>query len=113
MLDDGGSYLLPTPVHKLDDVGGKARLEKDLDQQRPGVRDILSRFEHDGVTADECRKHFPGWDRHRKIEWADEAGNAYRPAVAHRPLVAQLAGNRFSKKSAALAGRVVRGVDAL
>ncbi len=75
------------------------------------MRDVLSRLEDHRVSAHERRKHLPGRDRHRKVERADETRHADRTAVAHRPLVPQLARDGLSKQPPALARRVEYAVS--
>src|SRR4029453_12285218 len=50
-------------------------------------------------------------DRHRKIEWRDQARDTDWPAIAHGPLAAQLGGDRPSEQATPLTGGVVGRVD--
>ena len=75
------------------------------------MRDVFGRIEDHRIPADERRKHLPRWNRHRKIERADQSGDSDRAAIAHRPLVSQLARHSVSKEPASFTRRVIRGVD--
>src|SRR5688572_19523224 len=113
MIDYRRSRLLSSPMHELNHFRGQARLEQNLHEQRSGMRNVFGGLEYTGVTAEERRKHFPGGNRQRKIEWANQAGHADRSAEAHRPFVAQLTRRGMSEQPPALARSVIRGVDPL
>src|SRR5438876_4482951 len=111
VLDHRCSDLFPPAVHELDHFGRERGFEQDLNQYRSRVRNIFRRLEDDGVSANQRREHLPGRNRHREVERTDQTGDTNGTAVAHRPLVPQLARNGFSKQSAALARGVVSRVD--
>src|SRR5438552_18011437 len=113
MLDHCRANLFATPVHELNDFVRQASLEENLDQNRPGVRNVFGRLEDHRIATHQRWKHFPGRDRHREVERADETGNTERPAIAHRPFIPQLTRNRLAKESAAFTRRVVGCVDPL
>ena len=92
VLDDGRPRLLPGAVHQVHDLGGAARLEQDLDEERAGVRHVLGGLEDDAVPARERGKDLPRRNRHREVERRDHAAHADRAPEAHRPLLAQLGG---------------------
>src|SRR2546423_3648632 len=113
MLYHRGPNLLPSAVHELDYFGWKSSLEQNLQQQRSGMRDVLGGLEYHRVPANKRGEHLPGRNGHRKIERADQSGDSDRPAVAHRPFIAQLTRYGLSKKTPAFARRVVCRVDSL
>jgi hypothetical protein len=100
-------------VDELQAAGRHARLKQGLDKQVGRVRNDGRRLEHDGVSAQQRREDLPARNRHREVEGGDHTEDADRAAVAHRPLVAQLRRNRVPEQAAALARRVVGGVDRL
>src|SRR5687767_4331288 len=98
MIDDCRSCLLTSPMHELERFRRQACLQQNLHQQRSGVWNVFSGLENAGVPAEERRKHFPGWNRQRKIERTNQAGHTDGSAEAHRPFVAQLTRRRMSEK---------------
>src|SRR5687768_10071356 len=113
MLDYRGACFFPAAVYELDYLRRQSRFEQDLYEQCCGVRHIFGRLEHDGVSAYERRKHFPGWNCKRKVERADESGNADWSAITHRPLVPQLTRHSVAEQPAPLTRGVVRGIYSL
>src|SRR5690606_32274189 len=59
------------------------------------------------------REDLPRGDREREVARRDDAADADRPAVAHGPLVAQLARHRVAEEPPPLRGRVIGRVNAL
>ena len=103
MLDHCRADLLTAAVHELYDFRRKTGLEKNLDKKRSGMRNVPRRLEDHCISAYESRKHFPGRNGHRKVERTNETRDSDRTAVAHRPLVAQLAGHGLAEQAPPLA----------
>src|SRR6185369_10693533 len=72
---------------------------------------IFSRFEYDGVSANQRGDEFPGRDRHRKVPRRNQTANTDRLAHAHRKLVAHLSGTGESVQTSPFAGGVVSAID--
>ena len=100
-------------VDELDDFRREPCLEQDLDEEMRRVGDVLGGLEDHRVSAQQRRKHLPGRNRERKIERRDEAGDADRAPIAHRPLVAQLRRHHATEQSPAFGRRIECGVDPL
>ncbi len=101
------------PVHQLHHLGRQSRFEQHLDQQMRRVRHIFGGLEDHGVSAQQRRKHFPGGNREREVERRDQPRDPDRPAIAHRPLVAQLRRHDSAEQAPALGGGVECRVDPL
>src|SRR5688572_30570923 len=113
MLDDRPADVLAVPVDELDYIRREAGLEQCLHQDASRVRNIFGRLEDHCVSTDERGKHFPGGNRQRKVERANQPGDSYRAAITHRPLVAELAWHGVPEQAAAFARGVVSRIDAL
>jgi len=100
-------------VQQLHDFGRQPGFEQHLDQQVRGMRHVFRRFEDHGIPAHQRGKHFPRRNRERKIEGRDQPGDADRPAIAHRPLVAELRRHDATEQPPPFGRRVERGVDPL
>lgn len=113
MLHDRRPYRLADTVHELDHLGREPRLQHDLHQHGPRVGDVLGGLEDARVPAHQRREHLPRRDGHREVERRHDPGHADGAAIAHRPLVAKLAGDRVAEEAAPLDRGVIRRVDPL
>ena len=104
---------LSPSVHQLDHLGRQPGLQQDLDQQVDGVRHVFRRLDDHGVSAHQRGEHLPGGDGQREVERRDQADQADRPAVAHRPLGSELGRDHVTEEPPAFGRRVVGGVDSL
>ena len=113
MRNDVISEVATGTQDEVDDALRQTGFFEYLDEADREQRGVRRRFEHDGVTEDECRHDLPGRDRERKIPWRDRRDDTHRVAHAHRPLVGELRRDDVAELAAPLAGDVIGHVDAL
>ena len=73
MVHDRRAGRLAEAVHELNHFGRQSRLEHDLDEHVPGVRNVFGRLEDARVSAEQRREHLPRRNGHRKVERRDDA----------------------------------------
>ena len=87
MRDDRVADLAAGTEDDIEDARWQAGFLENLDEAVGKQRRVGGGLEDDGIPADERGHDLPGGDRHWEVPRRDQANDANRAALGHRPFV--------------------------
>src|SRR5215213_10369139 len=111
MIRHRGAYSFAVAGDEIDDAGRDSSLFTSFHEVVSRERRVFSRFDDNGVSANQCRNQFPRRNRHWKVPRRDQSAKTDRLADAHRKLVAHLSRSGEAVQATAFARSVVSAVD--
>src|SRR6266852_2620965 len=96
----------------VDDAFGQASVIQRLDEAQRAQGSIAGGLDDDGITRDERREHFPGWDGDGKVPRRDAGDDANRITYGNARFVGQFHGDAVAEEATSFTAHVVGHVDA-
>src|SRR5260370_27734254 len=95
----------------VDDAFGQASVIERLYEAQRAQGSIAGGLDDDGITRDERREHFPGWDGDGKVPRRDAGDDANRGTRGNARFVGQFDGDAVAEEAASFAAHVVTHLD--